>query len=62
MLSAAFYYCYAELHYAECRYGECHFAECRYGECHFAECRGANSSCLVDTNVLTFLSLSSRLE
>ncbi len=32
---------YAECHYTECRYAECHYAECCYVECHYAECCGA---------------------
>ncbi len=39
ILSVAFFYCYAECHYAKCRYAECHYAEYRY-----AECRGACQS------------------
>jgi hypothetical protein len=44
MLSVAFFYCYAECHYAECRvfcHAECNYSEYRCPECHCAECRSS---------------------
>ncbi len=32
MLNVVFSYCYAKLHYAECRFAECHPIHCRQAE------------------------------